>query len=450
MVSRSAAERHLRAILTSGQRDAEPAPRMSWSLTEEEPARPDPESHLEQRFRAVFRERVTQLGATVKESPGPRGNRLTVTFPGHGRTWTLEPQVLMGSSKPDFVLTSSQGGLPPVAIFTDGRGYHATQARNRIADDAAKRQDLRDGGAIVLGITAQDIAAAQAGIPQPPPWLRDDTIAELMQESPGFSRDHVDAIRRGPFQFLLAWLQNPDVAGYRALAGQVPFLFVPDGTHLSLPDDADLVTQAGRLLQDAAGSLPGTDTGSPAWWWSAGPVGCLTRYSGGMLEVALVLDDRDDALAEPGHADAWREWLRISNALNLRQQPTRITALSAVTADGHRRQPATAPAGGPVGRAGSADPGAGVPADWADLRARTIPGPERQLLDELIRLRTVPLPEIGLEAADGIPIDFAWPGLRIAVCLDLPEYDRRVLESDGWRLLPADPRAIADALNGAA
>jgi hypothetical protein len=169
-----------------------------------------------------------------------------------------------------------------------------------------------------------------------------------------------------------------------------------------------------------------------------------------MLEVALVLDDRDDALAEPGHADAWREWLRISNALNLRQQPTWITALSAVKADGHRRQPAAVPTGGPAGQAGSADPGAGIPPDWADLRARTIPGPERQFLDELIRLRTVPLPELGLEAADGIPIDFAWPGLQIAVCLDLPDDDRRVLESDGWRLLPADPQAIADALNGAA
>ena len=155
-------------------------------------------------------------------------------------------------------------------------------------------------------------------------------------------------------------------------------------------------------------------------------------------------------LAEPGHPSAWREWLRISNALNLRQQPTWITALSAVTEDDHRRQPAAAPAGGPADRAGSADPGAGVPADWADLRARTIPGPERQFLDELIRLRTVPLPELGLEAADGIPIDFAWPGPNLAVCIDLDDDDRQVMESAGWRVLPDDPDAIAAAIHGAA
>ena len=136
---------------------------MSWSLTAHEPALPSPESHLEQSFRKVFTERVTALGATVKETPGPQGNRLSITFPGGTRQWTLEPQVQMGSSRPDFVLRSSQGSLPAVAIFTDGWLYHASPAHNRIADDARKRQELRDGGVIVLGITARDVEHARAG-----------------------------------------------------------------------------------------------------------------------------------------------------------------------------------------------------------------------------------------------------------------------------------------------
>ena len=77
------------------------------------------------------------------------GNRLSITFPGGVRQWTLEPQVQMGGCRPDFVLRSSQGGLPAVAIFTDGWLYHASPAHNRIADDARKRQDLRDSGVIV-------------------------------------------------------------------------------------------------------------------------------------------------------------------------------------------------------------------------------------------------------------------------------------------------------------
>ena len=223
-VSRSAAERHLRAILTSGAPDATPAETMSWSLTTHEPELRSPESHLEQSFRKVFTERVTALGATVKETPGPMGNRLSITFPGGVRQWTLEPQVQMRGCRPDFVLRSSQGGLPAVAIFTDGWLYHASPAHNRIADDARKRQDLRDSGVIVLGITAQDVARRARTEPSTRPHgCNDGVIAELMRSGATFRPQNVEAIRRGPVDFLLAWIQNPDVDGYRGLANQIPY-----------------------------------------------------------------------------------------------------------------------------------------------------------------------------------------------------------------------------------
>ncbi|NKZ71795.1 hypothetical protein GTA09_19950, partial [Rhodococcus hoagii] len=40
--------------------------------------------------------------------------------------WTLVPHGELLGSRPDFVLTSARGGVPPTAIFTDGRQYHAT------------------------------------------------------------------------------------------------------------------------------------------------------------------------------------------------------------------------------------------------------------------------------------------------------------------------------------
>ena len=435
-VSRSAAERHLRAILTSGQQGADPAPEMAWSLTEEEPALPDTESHLEQRFRVVFRDRVTALGATVKETPGPRGNRLSITFPGHGATWTMEPQVMMGGSKPDFVLTSSQGGVPPVAVFTDGRRYHASPAHNRIADDTAKRRDLRDTGKIVLAITSDDVDLASTGGATAPVWLREDVVADLMQHSPGFSHRHVDAIRQGPIHFLLTWLQHPDLPGFRALANQLPLMFASSDRQIDLAADADLAAAAGRLLTGEPAGAAGEGAGAQAWWWSAGGLACVARLTGSAVEMALVLDDRDDTLAESQHADAWREWLRISNALILREQPTSITALSAIALGIPPQQP-SAPAGSSEG----------MPADWAALRAMALPGREQRLVDALF-LKSVTLPEAGLEAGDGIPIDFAWPGAHIAVCLELTEDDRHVLESEGWHVLPDDPEAIADALDG--
>jgi hypothetical protein len=78
----------------------------------------------------------------------PRAHRqpLVITFPNAARHWTLDPQVLVGTCKPDFVLHCSDQQRPRVAIFTDGRRYHASPACNRLADDAAQRAGLRDAG----------------------------------------------------------------------------------------------------------------------------------------------------------------------------------------------------------------------------------------------------------------------------------------------------------------
>jgi hypothetical protein len=458
-VSRLAAERHLRSILTSGTPDAEPTDSMSWSWTTHEPALSSPESHLEQSFRKVFTERVTALGATVKETPGPQGNRLGITFPGAARQWTLEPQVPMGSSRPDFVLRSSQGSLPAVAIFTDGWAYHASAAHNRLADDARKRQELREGGVIVLGITARHVEHARNGTFETPAWLNSDVIAALMSSTVTFRPQNVEAIRRGPVEFLLSWIQNPDVEGHRVLANRLPFLFARTGTHLMLDPAADLAREAALRLRDPGRVTPAGGERDSGWWWTAGTVGCLTRASGtdlelARIETALVIDDRTESLAdkEPA-ADGWREWLRISNALNLREQPTSVTTTTAedtgAVGDQAKHEP--------VPRAGF-DGGALSPS-WQAVRDLATSGPERVFVEELARrsaraaAESIPAPVVGHEADGGIPIDFAWPDERIAVFLDLDNLDlddRRELVSNDWRLFTNDPDAILAALREAA
>jgi hypothetical protein len=447
-VSRSAAERHLRAILTSGTRGAEPTDAMSWSLTTHEPALPSPESHLEQSFRKVFTERVTALGANVKDTPGPQGNRLGITFPGATRQWTLEPQVQMGGSRPDFVLRSSQGSLPVVAIFTDGWLYHASPAHNRIADDARKRQELRDSGVIVLGITARDVEHARTGTFEAPAWLRDDVIATLMSSGVTFRPLNVEAIRRGPIDFLLSWIQSPDVDGLRALANHLPFMFAPAGQHFIMDPTADLAREAARRLLDPGRVAPAGAAATAAWWWSTGSVGCLTRTSAATLEVTLVIDDRTEKLADRDQtADGWREWLRISNALNLREQPTGVMAVTEASVQGaldhakHGPVPDNAPA---------------LPPEWQLAHDSTISSAEQTFVVKLARYATrdtaqsIAIPVVGYEAENGIPLDFAWPDERIAVCLDLDAEERRVLEMAGWRVFPDDPDAVFAALREAA
>jgi ATP-dependent helicase YprA (DUF1998 family) len=454
-VSRSAAERHLRAILTSGATGGIPADEMSWSLTTHEPGLRSPESHLEQSFRKVFTERVTALGATVKETPGSYGNRMAITFPGGTRQWTLEPQVQMRGCRPDFVLRSSQGSLPPIAIFTDGWLYHASAAHNRIADDARKRQDLRDRGIIVLGITAQDLANSENQTVDAPSWLNDGMVAELMSSSGTFRQQNVDDVKRGPIAFLLSWIQNPDVSGHRALADLLPLMFAAACTReLHVDAAADLAREAALLLLDPGRVPPAGDRGSATWWWNTGSVGLLTRtshedISRARMEIALVLDDRTEHLADKDQtADSWREWLRISNALSLREQVTTITALTDVetsTGTDHTEPRIVRNIEFDL----SWNP------EWQSVHNQTISPAEQAFVERLARHaqrdpeETIPVPVVGHEE-EGIPIDFAWPDKKIAVFLDLEADDQRVVELADWRVFGNDLDAVSAALKEAA
>ena len=141
-----------------------------------------------------------------------------------------------------------------------------------------------------------------------------------------------------PIDFLLAWIQNPDVDGHRVLANQLPFLFAPSARHFPMDATADLAREAALLLLDPTVSLPAaTRAASPGGGAPARSAASPGRY-GAVLEMALVVDDRTDASRDKDHAaDGWREWLRISNALNLREQPTIITALTDVDAEAGTR-----------------------------------------------------------------------------------------------------------------
>ena len=292
------------------------------------------ESHLEQYFRKVFKERLVRLGATLQEIPTAKGNKVLISLPGGVRRWTLEPQVMVGGSCPDFLLQCSDPNVPRMAIFTDGWLYHASLRHNRIADDSQKRQNLRDLGFVVLGITHADVKQAEnESSDQSPSWFSPLVAGELMRGGFGFTKQTLEAITGGPIAFLLGWVQNPDVASNRALANALPFFFAGDGEHLELDIKAPLIDEAMlRMAGDVLAARSQTDSGVACWWWRCGPLGVLSRLasSGGadVVETLAVLDDRQEALDETDYKGGWQEWLRISNLLNLRVQTTTICALS--------------------------------------------------------------------------------------------------------------------------
>jgi hypothetical protein len=286
----------------------------------------------------------------------------------------------------------------------------------------------------------------------------DGMLAELMSASGTFRQQNVDAIRRGPISFLLSWIQNPDPDGNRALADQIPLLFSLDARELDLGATVDLTREAALLLRDPEHE-PGPAPSNPediraGWWWSSGTVGLLARMTGddlarARIETVLVVDDRKDTIADAERSAAgWREWLRISNALALREQPTVITALT--EAD-------TSTAGTAEKLRSVRDIGFDLVLDpaWQAARDLTETDDERAFLDELARLSadggpSLPSPDVGYEIGDGLPVDFAWPDARIAVFLDLTDDDPRIAELSDWRVFGDDRAAVAAQLREAA
>ncbi len=427
-VSRASAERHLRTLLGV---DAEGVPG-TWTITDIPPV-DDAESHLEQRFRKVLVERLRTMGATVTEVPGVQGNTVRVTLAGQQRHWTLTPQVNLENSRPDFVLETNDTTVPAVAIFADGRVYHATVAHNRLADDATKRQILRDTGRIVLSVTAADIAAAEKNQTDAPAWY-DARRVQVLITRPDFmaSPAAYDGLRGGPVDWLLDWIDSPSPTNVMTVARAVPLFPGPTTTSV-LPADMTLAQAARSALLGTA--LPDAD-GRPVRIWRSGACALAVELVGQTVHTALVLDDRDTAL-DASHGDAWREWLRLANALALRDWPTAITTTSLSVVS----EPVAAPGAQPVLEFAPA---------WQVAFEQAAAGLERNLVAELALTGDLPVPAVGGEGPEGIMIDLSWPDLRIAVAMPhMPAEDREDLIAAGWRLVEPGADAIAAALSGA-
>jgi len=136
------------------------------------------ESPLEVRFRAELIDRLGKEMA-VRAVGDPSG---APALEIDGGRWRIRPQLDALGARPDFTCLRP-AGRAPIAIFIDGRRYHATRAHNRLADDAAKRERLRAAGYRVIAVGAEDL-----GGPWNPAWLDDDAVARLKNGSLGPAR----------------------------------------------------------------------------------------------------------------------------------------------------------------------------------------------------------------------------------------------------------------------
>ncbi len=425
--------RHLSALLGLAD-DAESTDGPAWRITET-PPQDDPESHLEQRFRKVFLEGLKAAGAAITEVPKAWGNALRFTLPGASRQWTLTPQVNLENSRPDFVLESNDTSVPAVAVFTDGRSFHAVASRNRLADDAEKRGILRDTGRIVLAISAQDITDAERGTVAAPSWFVPAAVAKLLKQQQFLTTPAAyDGLRAGPLTWLLNWVAEPKPADIGIVARAVPMFMLTGQKPHKVADGVSLAT-AGRA------ALLGEEI--PAGTRSVvikqfGSLAVVVESAASEIGVALVLDDRDEML-DTAHAGAWRLWLQLANALSLRDWPTVITTTSLTVQQTKTPSPKT--------EAEADALPAGTDESWLAPYESAAPGIERQLIRLLAEHGGIQAPVVGAEGPQGIPMDLSWPDRQVVVAVyDMPDEDRADLTAAGWVVVEAELATIIAAL----
>ncbi|HHV22138.1 MAG TPA: DUF1998 domain-containing protein, partial [Propionibacterium sp.] len=430
LVSRATAERHLRELLTLGEND-DPTAGMLWRVTEDTPPIEDPWSHLEKRFHQEFQAMVDALGGTVVTKPTAQGNQLTITIGKSRRSWYLSPQLVVAGAKPDFVLECSDPSIPRVAIFTDGKRWHASQAHNRLADDAEKRANLRDAGYVVLAITARDIELHQRGVePEPPGWWDEQRVGLMVQQVPRVTV-MLPTVLGGPFAFLRSWLTNPEPAAQRELAHSLGLMFLQAVD--AVDGERPLVDQVRRHLR---GGQAAVSNPKPGGLYADGALGvaAIARGQGiTPVELCVLLDDSPRALGRPDFEESWREWLRLSNALQLSQLPLTIATL-----DRAPRVEVMAP---------PAEVEVEIPPAWRPAYEKAGSDNERTFLRALAG-QGLPAPdEIGPELGEiGLAVDWAWTDLKIAVMEDPDDADITDLAAEGWRLIALDAEALTAAV----
>lgn len=453
-VSRQAAERHLRAILTAGRLN-EPESDFVWDVTVERPSSASLLSPLELRFAELFRSLLEDLNATIQLVPGTWGNTIRANV--GPRRWTLEPQVNVLDSKPDFVLRSDDTNVPPIAVFTDGLAYHASVEVNRLADDAGKRTALAENGYLVLSITAADVSAEEErratdrDTLTTPAWY-DEAQAGMVANHGGFQSGDFAIVTGGPFAFLRRWIRAPYAEAQRRMADHLPMVLVSSTQVVSstVPANQPPVEQARRLLQ---GGSPGAGVGElvPAWWWRFGHAVMLSRLVGETIEVVSLIDDRPASVDSATFAESWREWLALANGLQGRQMPTTITTMQRMMAG-----PSVSGAPGTPGAfaATPAEPASGAPKFRADVFTpawQTVLEDaledERSLAEELAKAGLRAPDAVGDEVGDtGIPAMFLWEAEHVVVLNDLVDEDVEDLRTHGWTVLGPEAAKIATAL----
>ncbi len=431
------------------------------------------ESELERRFRVALQDwAATRDDVTMHPIPGDGGrpaHELRFTDPSGNLVarYRLDEQEGLGTSPstvPDYLIRRVDAPGRHIAIYLDGREFHASPRHNNIAADAAKRNGIRAGGARVWNLTWDDVdafhAAVLAELPRRPPANRllagtSRTVARQIHTARGGPGLDYETVDLNPVELLLTYLRHPDDDAWSCLARSVVggFAAVHDPRDLSRGELRPALERALTGQPPPEGPAPDPDGTGPVARVAHGTTAAgvpitafldLTDPNAERWTVFVVLPDRADDLDDPDHPPRWQDWLRWANVTQFlgARHDDRAAWIGAVSDPDTPALDDLVLLAGDQPDTGTAPATPGGPTDELDL----VLDPDARDLARAVLSRGAPTFVAGHEL-DGIPVEVAWPDHRVGVLdADAPDVD-----VDGWQLRRAadwTPDDLMAALRG--
>lgn len=427
------------------------------------------ESELERRFKVALREWAEHesrddVEVTFTRVPGIGkfdAFELAIAFDKEVVRYRFDEQAGVSttpSTIPDFVITRMDRPGKKIAVYLDGRQFHASVQNNNIAADSRKRDGVRSAGMLVWNLSWPDVEEFHKAVTAEIPRAAADrsllttaarTQANAVQHGVG-GEYAVSALEQNPVALLLDYLARPETEHWRRAA-----LSAVSGAGLSsdpAPIDASGLTTAldTALAAQHVGATPpaGAVVASVAAYVTPGglPISLFLDMANPNLErwtAVAVLPDDDASIASSEHAARWSDWLAWANLLQFLGLPEDSTAgiiagSSQATSGDHDDLWL---------RHVASSSGGSVPTQTTDVAAAAVALTAEQE-EELDFLSTSVQELVGAAMRSGFvdlvvgyelggePIEAAWPDQKVAVLLDgqsvPPGWDARPVQD--WTL----------------
>lgn len=413
-------------------------------------------SELELRFREVLKGAVSRgEGQSWTGSTGQRGEELDIRLLNpdqEPRRWTVRPLVRVTAggvtTEPDFLFTRQDAQDAPVAVYLDGRAYHASVENDRTSDDAAKRAALRDEGYRVWSLTFQDVddfARMLDGYDSDLPTLVGSKVVNAARAAVGDRR--ASLLWGNPMRALLEYLRDPAEPVWEQTAVQTCIALMASENHRRHPPTQVAPESLPRTLLDWARDGRPDGRGGPIVLASCAgtsglPIAVVGSSQGAgtdTIGAVTVLDDRPSEVGGRSHEQQWRDWLRWSNVLQFLPLPRHAHAMPMRMAECWTWRSLDVFTGRSL-------PLAQPPA--TEKATVDVVSPRWELViefthDRLARVGRrlaeldIPDPEPGGEVGDPQahlwPVEYCWPERKFATVIDVCDERDEWLRRHGWQ-----------------